>query len=105
MRRSAIKQGGLPTDAIRMDPDALPEIPAGPIADRLTIWPMEDGRYGLDATFHGATGHERVAQHEAALEGLGVKYQFRGEPDGNWTLRLGPLKATEVAQALAAFLY
>lgn len=27
---------------------------AGPVPDRLTIWPVDDGRYGLDATFHGS---------------------------------------------------
>jgi len=29
-------------------PDAAP--------DRLSVWPMEGGRYGVDATYHGATG-------------------------------------------------
>jgi uncharacterized protein YjbI with pentapeptide repeats len=33
---------------------------AGPVPDRLTIWPMDDGRYGLDATFQGASGYERA---------------------------------------------
>lgn len=38
----------------------------GPVADRLTIWPMDDGR---------------------------------------WTLRFGPLTATEIDIALRAFVY
>ena len=38
---------------------------AGPVPDRLTIWPIDDGRYGLDATFQGQTGYERAQQHEA----------------------------------------
>ena len=28
---------------------------AGPVPDRLTIWPVDDGRYGLDATFQGVS--------------------------------------------------
>jgi hypothetical protein len=28
--------------------DALP-VKAGPVPDRLAIWPVDDGRYGLDA--------------------------------------------------------
>lgn len=23
------------------------DLPAGPVADRLTLWPVDDGRYGL----------------------------------------------------------
>ena len=37
-------------------PNRLP-VKAGPVPDKLTIWPVDDGRYGLDATFraHRAT--------------------------------------------------
>jgi hypothetical protein len=27
------------------------DFPAGPVADKLTLWPVDDGRYGLDAVF------------------------------------------------------
>ena len=69
----------------------------------LTIWPVDDGRYGLDATFQGATGYERAARHEADLERRGVKYRFHQELDGGWTLRFGPLRAVDVAVALPGF--
>lgn len=73
--------------------------------DRLTIWPMDDGRYGLDATFAGATGYERAEHHRGELEMHGVAPGFRQELDGAWTLRFGPLRAVEVARALSAFVY
>lgn len=88
-----------------MSADELLEIPAGPVADRLTIWPVDDGRYGLDATFQGASGHERFAVHERQLRRHGVPHKPRQELDGAWTLRFGPLPASAVAQALAAFVY
>jgi hypothetical protein len=88
-----------------MSADELLPIPTGPVADRLTIWPVDDGRYGLDATFHGASGHERFTQHEVQLRRLGVPHKPRQELDGAWTLRFGPLPASAVAQALAAFVY
>ncbi len=78
---------------------------AGPVPDKLTIWPVDDGRYGLDASFQGATGHERAAVHEAELSRSGVHYAFKQDLDGAWTLRLGPLPAAAIAQALAAFVY
>lgn len=78
---------------------------AGPVPDRLTIWPMDDGRYGLDATFQGASGYQRADRHREALECSGVPHRFRQELDGAWTLRFGPLRAIDVATALGAFVY
>ena len=78
---------------------------AGPVPDRLTIWPVDDGRYGLDATFHGASGFDRARKHQAQLEADGVPHTFRQEYDGAWTLRFGPLPAGAIAQALGAFVY
>jgi hypothetical protein len=78
---------------------------AGPVPDRLTIWPVDDGRYGLDATFEGATGYQRAQQHEAELEQDQVPHTFRQELNGSWTLRFGPLPAADIARALSAFVY
>jgi hypothetical protein len=78
---------------------------AGPVPDRLTIWPVDDGRYGLDASFHGATGFKRARQHQVELERQGVPHTFKQELDGAWTLRFGPLPAADIAQALTAFVY
>jgi hypothetical protein len=79
------------------------DVPAGPVADRLSIWPMDDGTYGLDATFQGASGHERMQRHEAALEAASVRWSLRQELDGGWTLRFGPITAAEVSAAVQAF--
>ncbi len=78
---------------------------AGPVPDRLTIWPIDDGRYGLDATFQGETGYERAQVHHELLQADGIPHTFRQELDGAWTLRFGPLPAADVATALGAFVY
>ena len=78
---------------------------AGPVPDRLSIWPVDDGRYGLDATFQGASGFERAERHQEDLKRRGVPHTFRQELDGGWTLRFGPLRAIEIARALSAFVY
>lgn len=82
--------------------DRLP-VKAGPVPDRLTIWPIDDGRYGLDATFQGVSGYDRAEHHRLELTERGVPHGFRQELDGGWTLRFGPLRAVEVARALGAF--
>jgi len=78
---------------------------AGPVPDRLTVWPVDDGRYGLDATFQGNTGYTRAQHHRAELERAGVPHAFRQERDGSWTLRFGPLPAAAVFQAIETFVY
>lgn len=79
------------------------DIPAGPVADKLTLWPVDDGRYGLDAVFQGASGHERCEEHRAALDAAGVKCRVLQGMDGSWSLRLGPLTAHEAGRAVTAF--
>lgn len=78
---------------------------AGPVADRLSIWPMDDGRYGLDATFQGASGYERAEKHVETLNSQSIRHSLRQELDGGWTLRFGPLAASEISMALGAFVY
>ena len=80
-------------------------VKAGPVPDRLTIWPVDDGRYGLDARLQVASGLVRAEQHRLELVRDGVPHSFRQENDGSWTLRFGPLRASEIAQALSAFVY
>lgn len=81
------------------------DLPAGPVADRLTLWPVDDGRYGLDAVFQGASGYERCEAHRTALDTAGVKCSLIQGLDESWSLRLGPLTATEVGRALGAFVH
>lgn len=50
---------------------------AGPIPDRVAIWPLESGHYGLDATFQGASGYDRADWHVKALKDAGVRHSFR----------------------------
>ena len=85
-----------------MNERALPT-KAGPIPDKLSIWPMEDGSYGLDATYQGKTGFERADGYTKVLDESGVRYSLRQEVGDGWTLRFGPLTAKEISIALTAF--
>jgi hypothetical protein len=76
---------------------------AGPVPDRISIWPLDDGSYGLDVTFQGASGYERADWHTDTLREAGVKHSFHQEPGGAWTIRFGPLSAAQVSKALTAF--
>jgi hypothetical protein len=79
------------------------DIPAGPVADKLTLWPVDDGRYGIDAVFQGASGFTRCEEHRAALDAAGVVCKILQNLDNSWSLRLGPLSAHETGRAISAF--
>ncbi len=75
------------------------------MADRLTLWPVDDGRYGLDAVFQGASGFERCDQARSALEAVGARCKLIQNMDNSWSLRFGPLAAHEVGKAISAFVH
>ncbi len=71
---------------------------------------MEDGTYGIDATFTGVTGFERAQEHErvlrsaAASANLAPWWRFLQEIDGRWTLRFGPVSGPDVAAVMESFI-
>ncbi len=86
-------------------PVALPAKTGAALApDRLAVWPIEDGRYGIDATYHGATGLERAETQRRHLERQHLQVPLRQELGGSWTLRLGPLAHGAAWTAIEAFI-
>ncbi len=78
----------------------------GPVLapDRLSIWPVEGGRYGVDGTYQGATGYERAEAQRQRLEATKLQASVRQELGDGWTLRLGPLTHGAAWVAIEAFL-
>src|SRR3954447_24228757 len=72
--------------------------------DRLSIWPVEGGRFGIDAHYHGASGRARAAQQAGRLERVNLAVSVRDADGGGATLRLGPLAHQAVWLAIEAFL-
>ena len=77
----------------------------GPVwaPDRLSIWPVEGGRYGIDAHYHGRTGMERPLGQQERLKKVGVSASAKRDDDGG-LIRLGPLAHAATWLALEAFL-
>src|SRR5436305_6528518 len=47
--------------------------------DRLSVWPVEGGRFGIDAVYHGKTGMERARGQQRRLERSGLRASVRPE--------------------------
>lgn len=92
----------------RIAPSVVDDLPAetGPVLapDRLSIWPVEGGRYGLDATYHGRTGFERAEAQRQHLQAANLTASVRQELGDDWTLRLGPLTHNAAWTAIEAFI-
>jgi hypothetical protein len=71
--------------------------------DRLSVWPLEGGQYGIDAHYHGKTGQARADWQARRLYESGLRATVREEPEGA-LLRLGPLAHGAVWIALEGFL-
>lgn len=71
--------------------------------DRISIWPVENGGYGIDFTYHGATGYADAERAERVLSGHDVATGFRQELDSAWTVRIGPLKREHMRAVLDRF--
>jgi hypothetical protein len=71
--------------------------------DRLSVWPVEGGRYGIDAHYHGTTGIQRAQGQQRRLAAAGLEATVR-EDDNGALIRLGPLAHAATWIAIEAFL-
>jgi hypothetical protein len=77
----------------------------GPVGapDRLSVWPVEGGQFGIDAHYHGATGVERAYSQQERLKKVGLCATVKRDADGG-LIRIGPLAHAPTWLALEAFL-
>jgi hypothetical protein len=71
--------------------------------DRLSVWPLEGGQYGIDAHYTGATGRSRADWQCERLAESGMQASVRVDYEGA-LVRLGPLAHGAVWLALESFL-
>jgi hypothetical protein len=71
--------------------------------DRLSIWPVEGGRFGIDAHYHGHTGEQRAEIQVQRLARAGLPASVRKD-DAGALIRLGPLAHAAAWLAIEAFI-
>jgi len=101
--RTNVRGADASTETVRHTP-----LPAetGPIwaPDELSIWPVEGGRYGIDAHYHGRTGASRAQHQQSRLANVNLAASVRPHESGGATLRLGPLQHEAAWLAIEAFI-
>jgi hypothetical protein len=71
--------------------------------NRVSIWPVEGEGFGIDFTYHGATGYTDAETAERVLSDNGLRTRFQQELDGAWTVRFGPLERDHLRAVLDRF--
>ena len=74
--------------------------------DRLSVWPMEDGCFGIDVEWRGRECMLRAVVVRRLLAEAGFEARPGNSQDGRlWELRVGPVPADKVARVIEAFIW
>ena len=79
----------------------------GPIRpDRLTVWPTDEGFYGIDVRWHGRECILRAVVVRRMLVEAGITAHPGNSQDGRiWELRVGPVPADQVAKVVETYIW
>jgi hypothetical protein len=91
----------------RFVPDLVPAgEPQGALRpNRISIWPIDDERFGIDFTYHGATGFSDAEFADTVIKAAGLATTFRQEIDQAWTVRIGPIPRWAMLETLQRFAF
>jgi hypothetical protein len=85
-------------------PPAYATAPIRP--DRLTVWPTEDGLFGIDVRWYGRECILRAVVVRRLLTDAGYRATAENSLDGrNWQLTVSPVPADEVADVIENFIW
>ena len=73
--------------------------------DKLTLWPVEGDRYGIDVVYIGQHGWRRADVVHRQLGGAGVPSRFLQEVDQSWKVRIGPVQRDDMLTVLNGFVW
>jgi hypothetical protein len=97
-RQRALGEPKLPPS--RATPDGRPTRP-----DRLSIWPMDDDRFGIDVLYLGPQGNRRAGVVKRQIEGLGLAATMRQDGERGWIVRFGPVSRDDMLQVLNGYVW
>ena len=101
-RRSAARAATRrePLAPSEVNPDGRPTRP-----DRLSIWPTEDERFGIDVLYVGQQGRRRAEIVVRQIQKAGLDAALRQEGEGGWIVRFGPVSREDMLLVLNGFVW
>jgi hypothetical protein len=82
------------------NPDGRPTRP-----DKLSIWPVEDERFGVDVLYVGVQGFRRADVVHRQLVGAGVAATLKQEDADGWVVRFGPVSRDDMLVVLNGYVW
>jgi hypothetical protein len=74
--------------------------------DRLTIWPVESGGFGVDVERSGGESNRRATVVRGLLEEARIRHRLTQGVDGRtWRLRVGPVAGEDVLRVIEDFVW
>jgi hypothetical protein len=74
--------------------------------NRLTVWPMEEGFFGIDVRWHGPECALRAVTVRRLLAEARYEAKLGNSLDGReWELRIGPVPADDVASVIEKLIW
>jgi hypothetical protein len=95
--RSARRETLVPSEA---NPDGRPTRP-----DKLSIWPTEDERFGIDVLYLGPQGHRRADVVFRQIEAAGLDAALKQEGENGWIVRFGPVSREDMLAVLNGYVW
>jgi hypothetical protein len=95
--RSARRPLPAPSEA---NPDGRPTRP-----DKLSIWPTDDERFGIDVLYVGPQGHRRAEIVLRQIQKAGLAATLREESESSWVVRFGPVDREEMLAVLNGYVW
>lgn len=83
-----------------------PHLPGPTRPDRISIWPVEVDRFGIDVLFHGDAGRRRAETIRRQLRESDIEVTLRQEAtDGAWVVRFGPVSREVMLDVLNGYVW
>ncbi len=81
-------------------PDGRPTRP-----DKLSIWPIEEERFGVDVLYVGPHGFRRADVVHRQLVAAGVDCKLLQESEADWVVRFGPVSRDDMLVVLNGYVW
>ena len=81
-------------------PDGRPTRP-----DKLSIWPVEGERFGVDVLYVGQHGFRRADVVHRQLAAAGVDTKLLQEGPSDWVVRFGPVSRDDMLVVLNGYVW
>lgn len=73
--------------------------------DKLSIWPTEDGTFGIDVHYLGPQGHRRAQVVLRQIESAGLAVSLRRDGEASWIVRFGPVERDAMLAVLNGYVW